>query len=283
MTSVSSPLLLLVDDCREMGLIVRSLARRAGWDAAVVADADAAWQALAEHRPDLVLLDVNLPGVSGLDWLRRVRRTPEFAGLTVALYTHWGLPTDVAAGLDAGVDFVFDKDLAARPADWQRRLAEIGEAGRDGNPPGGWPNAASRPTMKEGGRPVLSAEAWTGAFRQALRHPSLRRLTGEVLPAVWRRALTQALGPRILPQTLDAWVGPEGLGVWPGLSPRSPGASEDSSLDRTLPPTFAPASPAELAVSLAEQIGRLLGGEAGVAFRDALAAVPGVRECLSWE
>ncbi len=129
---MTRPLLLLVDDAPEMGLIVRSLARRAGWDVTVRIDAEAAWHSLDERRPDLILLDVNLPGASGLDWLRRVRGTPELAGLTVALYTHWGLPADVAAGLDAGVDFVFDKDLATRPADWQQRLAEIGEAGRGG-------------------------------------------------------------------------------------------------------------------------------------------------------
>ncbi len=260
---MSRPLLLLVDDSQEMGLIVRSLARRIGWEAAARLDAETAWQALGELQPDLILLDVNLPGASGLEWLRRVRQTPDFAGLTVALYTHWGLPTDVAAGLEAGVDFVFDKDLATRPADWQRRLLEIGEAGRTGKRIGAWPNANSRPTMEEGGRSVPSTAMWVAAFNQALRHPSLRRLTGQVLSAVLRRALTQALGPRILPLTLDAWVRPDGLD-----SERLPGA-------------FASASPLDLAVRLADQIGRVLGDEAGVTFRDALAAVPGMRAYLS--
>ncbi len=257
------PLLLLVDDAPEMGLIVRSLARRSGWDVSVCIDAEAAWLALGERRPDLVLLDVNLPGASGLDWLRRVRRAPEFAGLTVALYTHWGLPADVAAGLDAGVDFVFDKDLATRPADWQRRLTEIGEARRMGISAGAWPNADSGRTMEEGGRPILLTSVWAAAFNQALRHPSLRRLTGEVLSAMMRRVLTSAFGPRILPHTLDAWIGPDGLDP------------------ERVPPSFAPASPVDLAVCLADQIGRLLGAEAGAAFRDALAAVPGVGEFLS--
>ena len=57
--------------------------------------------------------------------VRCVRASPEFADLPVALYTHWGLTTDVAAGLNAGADFVFDKDLAAKPVGWQRRLTEI--------------------------------------------------------------------------------------------------------------------------------------------------------------
>ena len=121
-----------------MGLIVSSLCRRADCDVTVSPDAAAAWEALAQRRPDLVLLDVNLPGASGLDWLRRVRAATEHAGLPVALYTHWGLPADVAAGLDAGVDFVFDKDLASRPADWQRRLSEI-----LASPPDAWPEPAA--------------------------------------------------------------------------------------------------------------------------------------------
>ena len=260
---MSRPLLLLIDDAPEMGLIVSGLSRRAGWDAAVSIDAEEAWRALAERRPDLVLLDVNLPGASGLDWLRRVRAAPAFAaGLVVALYTHWGLPADVAAGLDAGVDFVFDKDLASRPDDWRRRLAEIGEAGRGGHD-AAWPNAEGAATMKPCGRPAPPPREWAAAFRLALRHLSLRRLTGEVLSAVWRRVLTRALGPRMPPpQTLDAWIGPD------GLEPAG------------LPPTFAPASPLDLAAGFAEQTRRLLGDEAAAAFRAGLASVPGVREFL---
>jgi CheY-like chemotaxis protein len=260
---MSTPLLLLVDDSPEMGVIVGSLGRRAGWDVKVERDAEAAWNALAERKPDLVLLDVNLPGVSGLEWLRRARRTPEHADLTAALYTHWGLPADVAAGLDAGVDFVFDKDLATRPADWQRRLSEIRQIGRNRQAPGAWTGAASSPTMEASGRPGPPLETWAAAFRKALRHSSLRRLTREVLPAVWRRALTQALGPRILP---------------PPLGPGIEFAEFDS---EGFPLAFASASPAGLALCLAEQMERLLGSEAAAAFRRTLAADPDVREFLS--
>jgi two-component system, OmpR family, alkaline phosphatase synthesis response regulator PhoP len=260
---VSKPLLLLVDDALEMALIVVKLGRRAGWEAAVAVDAGSAWEALAQRRPDLVLLDVNLPGVSGLDWLRRVRATPQFTDLPVALYTHWGLPADVAAGLDAGVDFVFDKELATRPADWQRRLEEIGKVRRDGKVVGAWSNDGARRTMEGEARPVPPPQAWAAAFNQALRHPSLRRLSREVLPAVLRRALTQAFGASIGGGDFDAWVAPDGLDP------------------ERLPPSFAPGSPVDLAVCLAEQIRRLLGDEAGAAFENALAAAPGIQGFLS--
>ncbi len=174
---MAKPLLLLVDDSDEMGFIVSSMGRRAGCDVAVCPDAAAAWEALSRRRPALVLLDVNLPGASGLDWLRGVRAVPEFADLPVALYTHWGLPTDVAAGLDAGVDFVFDKDLAARPDAWRRRLAEL-LAFR----PDEWPKAPELPSIRIGEEASLSS-ARVAALNQVLRHPSIRRVPQEVMRA----------------------------------------------------------------------------------------------------
>jgi len=115
---MSKPLLMLVDDSAEMGVIVACLGKRADWEVQVCLDAETAWVALAQRRPDLVLLDVNLPGASGPEWLRRVRATPDFTGLPVALYTHWGLANDVATGLDAGAeeDVVLD-DRAAGHVD----------------------------------------------------------------------------------------------------------------------------------------------------------------------
>jgi CheY-like chemotaxis protein len=261
---MSQPLLLLLDDSREMGLIVANLGRRAGWDVTACPDVEAAWQALQVCRPDLVLLDVNLPGPSGLDWLRQVRQTPEFADMAVALYTNWGLPRDVAAGLEAGVDFVFDKNLATRPADWQRRLQEIGQFRRSEQADVGWSKGSRGGIMYSGDVVIPPPQVWAAAFRQAFRHPLLRRMTQEVTPVVMLRALTRAFAPRILPQELDAWVAPDG-----------PDPAR-------LPPTFAPASLVDLAVRLAEQIGQLLGNDARAAFRDALAAaLPGAQEILS--
>jgi len=256
------PLLLLVDDSAEMGYIVASLGRRAGCDVTVCPDAATAWEALPRRRPDLVLLDVNLPGTSGLDWLRRVRAAPEFADLPVALYTHWGLPADVAAGLDAGVDFVFDKDLAARPADWLHRLAELLAVGPDE-----WPKAPGSPTMNIGEDDAPLSSAHVAALNRVLHHPSIRRVPREVMRALLRRALTRAFAPRILAPELEAWIAPDGT----GLDVEHP------------PPALARNSVAPLAVCLTEQIERLLGQEAGAAFRNALtAALAGGSGLVSW-
>jgi CheY-like chemotaxis protein len=259
---VPRPFLLLVEDSPDMGLIVASLGKRAGCEVSVCEDAETAWQVLPHRRPDLVLLDVNLPGLSGVDWLRRVRGAPQFVELPVALYTHWGLPSDIVAGLDAGADFLFDKDLASRPTAWQGRLKEI-LAGTvyssDDAQAGAWPNERCLPSIT-GGQPNSPAPAtWAVAFNQALRRPSFRRVPREVLSVLLRRALTQVFAARILPQELDAWMAPDGLNP------------------NRLPASLAPDSPLRLAVCAAEQLARVLGDDAGSAFRDALAATfPGV-------
>ena len=264
--SMSRPLLLLVDDSTEMGLIVASLGRRSGCEVLVCVDAETAWDALSLRWPDLVLLDVNLPGASGPDWLRRVRAAPEFAGLPVALYTHWGLPSDVAAGLDAGADFVFDKDLAARPADWQRRLAEIRAlapiTGRVGNVPEAWSTANAPPRIEEGGSDNGLSAARVAGLNQALRYPCLQRLA----PVVMRAVLRQALLRTFARSDLETWIASDGLGLDAGR----------------LPPSLNPNEMLHLSVSLTEQVGRLLSVEAGSALQDALiATVPGFLEFLA--
>src|SRR5581483_7134417 len=101
--------ILLVDDDADLGLVVRTLGRRAGWNVEHRPDAAAAWEALRQAVPDLLLLDVNLPGESGPDFCRRLLAEPRLNGLAVALFAQLALSADVAAGLEAGADFFVAK------------------------------------------------------------------------------------------------------------------------------------------------------------------------------
>jgi CheY-like chemotaxis protein len=267
---MSRPLLLLVDDSTEMGVIVAFLGKRAGWEVLVCLDAETAWIALAQRQPDLVLLDVNLPGVSGPEWLRRVRSAPEFAGLPVALYTHWGLVNDVAGGLEAGADFVFDKDLATRPVDWQRRLMEIGTAAselRDGrNVRIDWPAIDAAPTIEYSGAGRRLAAVRVAGLNHALRLVLMRFMPSEVMRVVLRRSLARTFTPWILPNEWETWIALDGCGLELGR----------------LPPSLHPGTLLYLGACLVEQMGRLLGAEANSALRDALTtAVPGLSEFLA--
>jgi CheY-like chemotaxis protein len=199
-----TPLLLLVDDAPEMGHLVRLLGRRAGCEVVVRLDAETSWAALAQRRPDLVLLDVNLPGVRGPEFLRRLRATPDFAALTVALYCHDGRAEDVAGGLDAGADFVFDKNLAAQPDAWLRRLHEILA----------WTHR----------RPLKSSLGWSmgekrsaaeglAVFNVAFRDAAFRAAAPEVFRSLLRRALVEALSPSVPIAALDSWIAADARGL----------------------------------------------------------------------
>jgi CheY-like chemotaxis protein len=127
--------LLLVDDDPSIADLVYRVARRAGHQVEYRADVRKAWEYLTGRGgengqslpplPHLVLLDFNLPGISGLELCRWLRATAHLAKLPVALFTMYDRPDDVAAGLEAGMDFLFPKDLLARPDEWRERLEEI--------------------------------------------------------------------------------------------------------------------------------------------------------------
>jgi DNA-binding response OmpR family regulator len=110
--------LLLVDDDPALAAVVAVLARKAGCQLACAADTATATPLLG--GVDLVLLDVNLPAVSGPRWLASLTCRPP-----VALFVQSGLADDIAAGWDAGADFLFAKELVTDPPAWRRRLEEI--------------------------------------------------------------------------------------------------------------------------------------------------------------
>jgi DNA-binding response OmpR family regulator len=233
---VSKPALLLVDDAPDLGVIVTALGRRCGCEVAWRPDGASAWEYLQTARPDLILLDVGLPGESGLELCRRLRAFPPLADLRVALFSHWGLPAVVAAGLDAGADFLLSKDLVCKPDEWQRRLREALSWRR------------GEPAEAPGGPPRPAAD-WVACVNQALAHPSLRRAGPDVVRVLLRRALREALPGHAL---ADSWLSPGG-----------------AALDGV--PPLAAAEAEALVCALADLAWRLLGADASAAFRSALA------------
>jgi PAS domain S-box-containing protein len=119
------PLLLLVEDMTEISLIAQRLGQRAGYRVDRSASAEEAWEYLQQSRPDLVLLDVNLPGMSGIELCRRIRATPNLSRLAIALFSHGDRSEDHRAGVAAGADWVLSKELLCQPDAWQQRLREL--------------------------------------------------------------------------------------------------------------------------------------------------------------
>src|SRR3954454_11184603 len=90
---------LVVDDEPTIGEVVSAYLRRAGYDTRVAADGHAALAAVAEHAPDLIVLDLMLPGVDGLEVMRSVGKRS-----AVILLTAKGEEPARVAGLRLGAD-----------------------------------------------------------------------------------------------------------------------------------------------------------------------------------
>lgn len=105
--------IMLVDDEPIMLELVQYMLEGAGYRRFVLRDdADGAMEAMRRRRPDLLLLDVMLPGVSGLDLLRAVRADPEFAHLPVIILTSSSDAETKLRALDLGAT-----DFLAKPVD----------------------------------------------------------------------------------------------------------------------------------------------------------------------
>jgi CheY-like chemotaxis protein len=251
---MSEPLLLLVDDARDMALIVGRLCRRARCSLHHCPDAPSAREFLQGQRPDLLLLDVNLVGMSGPELCRCVRETPRLANLPVAVFTHEGLSDDVAAGLEAGADFLFSKDLVLAPDAWEARLAEILRASRS--------RRTAAPLRWQGEATHFPVPTdWIAALNGALRLPALRGSGPPVVRILLRRALSQVFGP----SETDSWLTPDGCALDPA---RVPPAAAHAAIG--------------LADALSEQVSCVLGTSVCTPFRGALsAAIPGLSEPLT--
>jgi len=103
--------ILLVEDTRELALVVARELEAAGYRVLRAADGRSALDLLERERPDLVLLDWMLPGVSGLDVLREVRRE---RATPVLMLTARGEETDRVIGLELGADDYLPKPFGMR-------------------------------------------------------------------------------------------------------------------------------------------------------------------------
>jgi putative two-component system response regulator len=111
--------LIAEDDIANQALLGRLL-ERAGYRSFAVGDGRDALRAATQDRPDIVLLDIGLPGLNGLDVCRRLRADPRTVALPIILVTGQTSARDVVAGLDAGAD-----DFVRKPYDEAELMARV--------------------------------------------------------------------------------------------------------------------------------------------------------------
>lgn len=111
---VKRPRILLVDDEPDVIEIVRHHLVRERYDVAVAADGEAALREVRKKLPDLVVLDVMLPGMDGLEVCRRLRSDPSTAAIPVLMLSAKGEETDAVVGLAHGADDYVRKPFGAK-------------------------------------------------------------------------------------------------------------------------------------------------------------------------
>lgn len=105
---------LIADDEPNIVVSLEFLMKREGHRVSVARDGDAALAMIRELRPDLVLLDVMMPGRSGFDVCQAVRADESLAGIRILMLSAKGRDTDVAKGSALGADAYMTKPFSTK-------------------------------------------------------------------------------------------------------------------------------------------------------------------------
>lgn len=112
--------ILVVDDDRQIVRLVSSYLEDAGFLTLAAHDGDTAMHALRAERPDLVVLDIGLPGHDGLDITRWLRADPHLANIPILMLTARVEDVDKIVGLEMGAD-----DYLTKPFNPREVLARV--------------------------------------------------------------------------------------------------------------------------------------------------------------
>ena len=113
---------LIADDESSIRLLVHATIESDDYSVVEAADGAEAWAKIQTLKPSLVLLDVQMPGQTGLQVLRSIKADPGLAATRVILLTSKAQESDIEAGLIAGADFYLTKPFS--PLDLLTRVEE---------------------------------------------------------------------------------------------------------------------------------------------------------------
>ena len=105
---------LIADDEANIVISLEFLMKREGHRVSIARDGDAALAAIRAERPDLVLLDVMMPGKSGFEVCQAVRADESLAGVKILMLSAKGRDTDLAKGSALGADAYMTKPFSTR-------------------------------------------------------------------------------------------------------------------------------------------------------------------------
>jgi two-component system phosphate regulon response regulator PhoB len=185
---MSSKQILIVEDEKPIRDMIAFGLRRAGFDVREAEDCSMARASIADHRPDLLLVDWMLPDQSGLELTRAVKRNKDTEDLPVIMLTARADEHDKVSGLEGGAD-----DYVTKPFSPRELLARINAVLRRSAP------ASNAGTIEAGGLTLDTASHRVTAGDQTvalgpteyrllqffMEHPERVYTRGQVLDRVW--------------------------------------------------------------------------------------------------
>ena len=112
---------LVVDDSKTELMFLRDLLQKNGFAVKTAENAEDAMRRLGEEQPDLILMDVVMPGQNGFQLTRAIARNPQYANVPIILCTSKNQETDRVWGLRQGA-----RDYIVKPVQANELLAKIG-------------------------------------------------------------------------------------------------------------------------------------------------------------
>jgi twitching motility two-component system response regulator PilH len=111
---------LIVDDSKTEIMYLSELLIKNGFSVRSAENADDAFKKLAEEKPELILMDVVMPGQNGFQLTRAISRDPSFSDVPIIMCTSKNLETDRVWGMRQGA-----RDYITKPVDANELMAKI--------------------------------------------------------------------------------------------------------------------------------------------------------------
>lgn len=114
---------LIVDDSKTEQMFMSSIIQKYGMSVSLADNADAAMAELQRQKPDLILMDVIMPGKNGFQLTRQISKDPRFAGIPIIICTSKNQETDMVWGMRQGARAYITKPI--NPAELLTKIREI--------------------------------------------------------------------------------------------------------------------------------------------------------------
>lgn len=185
-----NPYVLIVEDEPGIAEMLRYNLESAGLEAGLAVDGDEALVSIAERLPDLVLLDWMLPGTSGIEVCRQLRRKRETRNVPVIMLTARGEEADRVRGLDSGAD-----DYVTKPFSPTELVARVRAVMRRARPATDAEHLSfsdvvmdlTTHRVQRAGRSLHLGPTEFRLLRHLMEHPGRVYSREQLLDAVWGR------------------------------------------------------------------------------------------------